>query len=259
MYGNSLRLLKDVATTAFPVVVALIVLEVLVEQNVLTGNFFSAGFVDVIAYACIAFVAHVAVLFPDRKTDPELTKKIGGFLWRVFLMNLPLFVAAFLVVILAMSFVDTLDASNKEEVKVYAGILLLPVAGLLFLLIFGFTGTLLPAFIYGKNQGLGRALGREKWPVIWRIIVGPGLLNILIIIIAFGAAALELLKGSFFQENWAPNVADIIINVILYMISVWGVVMLAYILSTEYIKAEGIIPGAPDHAPQEAVNLTQMD
>lgn len=259
MYWNSLRLLKDVASVAFAVVLAMVILDVLEEQDILTSSFSTLGVVDIFAYSYVAFAAHVAVLFPDKKTDPEINKRIGGFIWRVFLMNLPLFIVAFLIAMFAMSFVETLDVSNLEDVKGYTVMMLLPVSGAIFLLIFSLIGTLLPAFVYGKNKGLGQALGRKKWPIVWRIIVGPGTLNILIILLALAVTSFGLVEGRNFQANWSPNVADIIFSLVLYTVHIWGVVMLAYILSTEYIKAEGIIPGVSDQEIQDAVKLSQMD
>ena len=155
MYLTSLQLFISLR-----VYVAIAVVGELAIQ--LVGEAFDIGgglaFASILIWSYLAFNAHAALLLPQDRDKATDNTRVLGFALRAFglgiLMLVP--VVAMIVLLLSDSSVDPRQGRGDLSLLVTIGLS----SGLAFLLIFGYLGTLLPAFVADRNRGLGPALSR---------------------------------------------------------------------------------------------------
>ncbi|USG63192.1 hypothetical protein NBZ79_09410 [Sneathiella marina] len=239
MYLQSLKLTWRLYPYVLLAVVGELVVRVLAEQEI--GGNSSKGFTITLLYSVLAFFAHVDILFPDPHNRAEAIKRFVGFMLRYMgLIFLIVLIAGGLTFFLYYGLEIASGGDRDERVGMLA-LIMLPLAGLFSLLIFGFMGTWMPAFVVDRQRGVGKAIARGRstfWYVTGRLIFGPGLLFVLSLSAFAFIPTLAGLPETYFQTGWQPNISTFVYSAVTYVLQAWAIVMTAWIFSRAFLKAE---------------------
>lgn len=149
------------------------------------------------------------------------------------------------VVIAAIFFIS--QATGGQDVESLSLISLAAIGtsgAIAFLIVFSLFGTLLPAYVLDRGRGFGAALPRGISQFFWmtgRMLLGP--------VFLYAASAVVIMTGLIFVaphaeilgEGNMPNIIAIVFMIIGYLVQAVGTVMVAWILSTAYVRAEAAV------------------
>ena len=210
-------------------IAAATVLDLLAEYTGKTGGF--GIVVDVIIWSMVAISAHGAVLLGSADIGFNGSQKMfWPFVWRslvlLFLSFVPFAIALFVI---------------HDGENIFLSILkVLPVLGLAALVVFALFGTWLPAVVVNGDKSLSTAAdrgGRSFLYVASRLLIGPGLLQTLMIGSIMLAAMSGILAGEVFGAG-GLSVSDLISLPIIYAVRAFTVTLVAVILSRAYLITE---------------------
>ncbi len=236
VYSTSLQLFMRLRSY-----VALAVIGELAIQ--LVGEEFSVGggliFASVLVWAYLAFNAHAVLLLPDDRDKAADNTRVLGFALRTFGLGLLMLIPVIAMMILALSGSLSQVSLESDGWSVIAAIGLICALG--FLLVFGYLGTLLPAFVADRHRGIGAALSRGASQFFWiagHLITGPILLfAISMTLVVGGLNALEP-DSAMLSEGYYPNIPVFVILTLAYLVQALGTVMTAWVLSNAFLRAE---------------------
>lgn len=215
-------------TVAFAIVAAT-ALDLFTEYRGKASGF--GMIMDLMIWSIVAISAHGTVLIGSTDLGLGKTKKLfGAFVWRSFVLLLLCLIPYLVVVYLIY------DGGSIYK----SGIVALPVLGLAALVIFSLLGTWLPAVVANGNRGIGTAIDRAERSFFYaagRLLVGPGLLQITLVIVALLAYTKGILSGEVFGAA-GLSIVDLIWIPANYAAQAYSVTMVAVILSRAYLKAE---------------------
>ncbi|MEH6527453.1 MAG: hypothetical protein V7723_15400 [Sneathiella sp.] len=239
MYRQSLALTFRLYPYVLLAVIGEIVIRVLAEKEIVGNS--SKGIGISVLYCVLAFYAHVDILLPGSKNRKAASTRFVGFMGR----NLGLI---FLIVLTAggLTFflyygLDMGTGGDRDERIGEIALIMLPLAGVFSLLIFGLMGTWMPAYVVNRERGVGKAFARGKstfWYMVIRLIYGPGLIFVLSLL-AFGFLPLLAdLPETWFQTGWQPNISMFVVSALVYVVQAWAIVMTAWIFSHAFLETE---------------------
>jgi hypothetical protein len=178
---------------------------------------------------------------PVTENRAAASKRLYGFLARnIGLILLIVLTAGGLTFFLYYGLDLTTGGDRDEKIGALA-LIMLPLASLFSLLIFGLMGTWMPAFVVDRQRGFGNALARGKstfWYVTGRLIIGPGLLFVLSALAFAFIPALAGLPETYFQTGWQPNITTFVYSAVIYVFQAWAIVMTAWIFSKAFLRTE---------------------
>lgn len=178
----------------------------------------------------IAFVAYSTLLHGGYSTAwPSGTKPpFSSFFFRFgLLFFIPLF--------FALGSLPFLLPLGEISLVLFMGIF--GIAALIMLSLFG---TMLPAIVDGLDRSWGAALRRGTkiwWFVCWRLIAGPFLVMILLVVIA-----VSLPMASEFAIDGKIQWLTMLAFIPIMAIGMFASVMVAVILTQAYLRAESVVP-----------------
>ncbi len=239
MYRESFALALRLHTTILLAMVLDIALQVLVEKDILGDK---AGISVTIIWSLPAFFAHLHILFPEKAERDFNVIKISGF----FLRNLGLIILSMLPgVLVAISMLQAIQAEvggDEDQMYILTTFFLIIPTAITFLLVFGVLGTLLPAYVTGRERGIGKALSRAKesfFPIIGRTIIGPApILLLSLFLVGFLPVSLNV-PLVYLTDNWIINTPFFLIMFAALLLQGWAIVMMAWILSKAFLATEG--------------------
>lgn len=217
--------------TAAGAIVAAMTLDLVSEYLGKAGS--SSGFVpDLIIWSMVAISAHGTVLLDKPDFAFNKSQKIfWPFVWRsgvlILLSAIP-FIVAFII------FDGGERSFNLNLLKA------LPVLGLAALLVFAVLGTWLPAVVVEGDKQLGAAFGRAGRSFSYaalRLLIGPGLLQAILLALIMVVAGQGILSGEVFGAA-GFSFSDLISLPVIYAVRTFTVTLLAVILSRSYLIAE---------------------
>jgi len=239
MYRQSLNITFRLYPYVLLAVLGELVLRILAEKDIGGGS--SNGIAISVLYCVLAYYAHVDILLPDTENRTAVGKRFYGFMGR----NLGLI---FLIVLVAggLTFflhygLDIGSGGDRDERAGTIALIILPIASVFSLLVFGFMGTWMPAFVVDRQRGVSQAFARGKstfWYVTGRLIIGPGLIFVLSGVAFAFVPALSGIPEAYFQSGWQPNITTFIYSAIIYAFQAWAIVMTAWIFSKAFLRAE---------------------
>lgn len=220
-----------------------IVIQILQERLASSGGLI---FVSVLIWSYLAFNAHAALLLPGTRDKREDSRRVLGFALRTFglgiLMVIPVVFGA--VVVLSGELRD--GALGIDVSDIVAVGLILTVC---FLLVFGLLGTLLPAFVADQNRGLRAAFARGRAQFFWMLsqfLAGPVIVFVFANAIIFGGQAMMHPHIDLLNAIYLPNIPMFLILILGYLIQALGTVMIAWVLSKAFLRAEETAQSSPD-------------
>lgn len=238
MYLGSLRL----AFTLYPYIVLAVAVEILLELLMQQDVLDTDGSLGVIIFwSFVACHAHFSILLPadrDRRADNKI---MAGFCLRYFGLTALFLVLTAVFILLGFGDLNTWPngAGNQASSMNKWGVTLTVI--LSFLLVFSLLGTVLPAYVAGREQGVKKALQRGVryiLPLMVRLIVGPGIIYFGPFFLIEFLFILQQVPDTFFIENWVPNFPALIALPLLYCFKGWAIVMTAWILSHAFLMSE---------------------
>lgn len=238
MYLGSVRL----ALKLYPFFLAAVFGELFLRALNELGIFQSGGLVvSYLIWSILACYAHMAILLPEKRDGREDLDLVFGFAWRNLGLTALFFVPALAIVASgADSFIAAFKGEDDQAFMTIVGGGVIPVI-LIFLLVYGLLGTILPAFITGRNKGMKNAFRRGCrffFPVMGRLIIGPGFIYLGLSTIGIFLLSLFQVPEMIFQKNWVPNFSTILSFGLIYCIHGWAVIMIAWILSHSFLASE---------------------
>ncbi|WP_282607219.1 hypothetical protein [Pelagibius sp. Alg239-R121] len=237
MYPASVRLF----TQLLPFVALAIVGELAIQiakEKMSSGS--GLTFVSVLIWAYLAFYAHASLLLPDNRDKAEDNKRVFGFALRTFGLGFLMMIPVVIGVIAVFSQVFTATATAGSEITAFVeiGILL----AVCFLIVFGLLGTLLPAFVADRGRGFSVAFSRGISQFLWtsgHFLAGPVLLFAVSYAISIGGLYAMDPHIDLLNASYIPNIPLFLILIVAYVIQALGTVMIAWVLSTAFLRAEG--------------------
>lgn len=239
MYRQSLALTFRLYPYVLLIIACELALRVFLEKT-MAGNSSNSISVTVL-YIILAFYAYVDILSPDTKDRKVTMRRFLGFMGRnlglIFLIAIPAIVLTLTLYYRA----GLSEQQGAQPAPETVTLIVVPSVILLSLLVLGFLGTLLPAFVVDRERGFGLAIARGKasfWYVTGRLVIGPGLLFFLSLF-AFGYIPIFAgLPETWFQTDWQPNITRFVYSAVIYVLHAWAIVMTAWIFSHAFLKTE---------------------
>lgn len=185
------------------------------------------AFASILVWSYLAYAAHAAILVSEDR-DPALEgKRVLGFALRTFalilLIMIPAAIISFIIGGPALQFVTTMLF-----------------AALVFsFLVFILFGTVLPAYVINRNVGFTAAFSRGKSQFGWlagHLLIGPVLVSFIAFAVIF--SGMNLTGFELLSESYFPNIPLFVVLIVGYTIRAFGAVMVAWILSTAYLRSE---------------------
>ncbi len=237
MYPTSFRLFFRLWPYVIFAVVGEVVVQITKEQTSISGGL---TFVSVLIWSFLAFNAHAALLLPESRDKAEDNRRVMGFALRTFglgaLMMIPVVFGA--IAIFAGAFAGEVSRGIEVFDLVAIGVLL----AICFIVVFGLLGTLLPAFVADRGRGVGVAFRRGCSQFFWimsQFLAGPVLIFALAYAVIFGGHNWMHPHVDLLNAIYIPNVPLFVILIAGYLIQALGTVMIAWVLSTAFLRAEG--------------------
>lgn len=210
-------------------VLAATLLDLFAEYSGKTGGF--GMFIDLVIWSMVAISAHGVVLLGSANVGFSGSQKtFWPFVWRSLVLLL-LSMVPFVIALFVMH-----DGGNFYLTILKA----LPVLGLTALIVFALFGTWLPAVVVNGDKSLSTAADRGGKSFLYaaqRLLVGPGLLQTLMIGLILLAAMGGVLVGEVFGAG-GLSIPDLISLPVIYAVRAYTVTLAAVILSRAYLKAE---------------------
>lgn len=236
MYATSIQLF----TRLSPYVALAVIGELAIR---LVGDEFSVGaglvFASVLIWAYLAFHAHALLLLPEDRDRAADNTRVLGFAIRTFGLGLLMLIPVLAMIVVALS--DSVGVLSVAQTDWSVIAIIGVICALGFLLILGYLGTLLPAFVADRHRGLGAALARGTSQFFWiagHLIIGPLLLFALAVTIVVGGLdALEPNSAMLSESNF-PNIPVFALLTVGYLIQALGTIMIAVVLSKAFLRAE---------------------
>ncbi|MCR9214621.1 MAG: hypothetical protein NXI13_12960 [Proteobacteria bacterium] len=238
MYVGSLRLALKLYPYILFAVFAEIAIQALKEQDVIgSGGAFASFFI----WSILACYAHISILLPEKRDARADNKIMMGFVLRNLGLTALFLVPSIVIIIFAYNALNTaMGGSDDEAFFTAVGMAAIPIM-LIFLFVYSLLGTLLPAYVAGRNTGIGKALRRGRrnfFPLMGRLVIGPGILYLGPLIIVVTLSNLLQIPEVFFNENWVPNFTALFSYALIYCFQGWAIVMIAWILSYTFLASE---------------------
>ena len=239
MYSSSIRLFRQLwAYVAFTVCCA-VTMELFAEY--LSGPL-SALVAHLFIWSYLAYSAHAFILLPSNFDRAEINKRIFGFVMR----ELCLFALIILMTISLVPLVSALGVYKLGTLDTFTSQFVLSIfIAITSVIAIGLFGTVLPAFVTDHQRGFGRAMARGSSQFLWtagHLLAGP------LLVFAISGLAVARLPGilaidsGLLTSAGVPNLPGFIISTIFYSVDALGTVMIAWVLSTAYQRAEKISP-----------------
>ena len=239
MYPTSFSLYLRLWPYVAFAVVGEIVIQILQER-------FASGagliFVSVLVWSYLAFNAHAALLLPETRDKSEDSRRVLGFALRTFGLGVLVFIPVIFAAIAALSG-ELRDGAFGIEVSDIVAVGLLLTA--CFIFIFALLGTLLPAFVVDRGRGLSAAFSRGRAQFFWmmsQFLAGPVLIFVLSSAIIFGGQAWLHPHIDLLNAIYIPNVPLFLILIVGYLIQALGTIMIAWVLSSAFLRSEEASP-----------------
>lgn len=242
MYRESFRFLVHHRIAFFVVLALFLVLELISVRRwndqigVMTGISATVLFISLEFYVCFR------VIFPDRSILlSDMAKIVGFLLLKLLLLVLIVLPAAGLLLLLfyLTDFEDELARQGKWLIESkYVPVILIYGVGLF---VYSFLGTILPAHVAGRETGLLYAFWRGQrtfFRLLWRFLLGPGVIFVACQLAYYLNSINRFFPREFIDENWVLNVTTILIKIPLMGLDIWMTVLIAWILSTVFLKDE---------------------
>ena len=226
MYGKSVAVFINLLPIVGGVLGAEIVLQIIESMMKSTS---SLMFVRTLIWSYLAYAAHAELLLsPDRDKTAD-NKRIFSFAWRSFGLSM----LAVVPIVFVLFGIRPLAASINLSDKLAFAAIIVVVASISILLVFGLFGTILPAFVANYDRGIKaaftRGLSQFSW-TIGRLLVGPGA-------IMFAGSVLAVVAAIIVGGN---SFLIAIIGVLTDTIFALATVMTAWVLSSAYKRCYGV-------------------
>lgn len=202
---------------------------------------------SVLIWAYLAYSAHAAVLLPADRDKTADGKRMFGFALRTFGLFLLVFIPT-MIPILLIAFGSGQILAGHEMIVTFV-LLVLLVGGLLWLLVFAFLGTLLPAFVADQQRGLGEAFARGRRQFFWitgRLLIGPGLVSCLSFTIVLFPVWQFDSDGDFLTSGYLPDPVTTLPGLLAYGVQTYATVLAAVVLSRAFLRDETHMSGQAD-------------
>lgn len=242
MYRDSINLYGRLFKFVLAFVVFEIVIQIISER---APNNTWTGVISVFNWAALAFVAHLSILFPDRKEiSYSYNRLLVGFAIRTLGLGV-IGIAPALIIIFVVLFRFSGSMDEETLLGLVVGISMMGML-LLALVVFPLFGTMLPAYVMqDKTQGLGIAFARGRKTFTFaasRMLAGP--VPVYAVSIALTLTNVELLTGNLLSDSFVPNVVGILFLVVLYLIQALSAIMTAWVLSHAYMRLQSNWPAS---------------
>ncbi len=220
MYSKTTKLYFSLWPYVAIAVVGQIAIEIIKEK--LLPNF-GLNFVSFVVWVFLAYSAHAAILLSRDRDLVQEGKKILGFV----------LLAAAISLLLSIIFLFMLYISDGQVSRNLTTMII--VNGIIFLLVTTLFGTILPAFVIRHDVGLVAAFSRgisQFWWLAGHLLIGPFLVGVIAKFLI--VPGLNLTDFDSLAENTLPFLALILG----YTLQAFCVVMVAWVLSTAYLRSE---------------------
>ncbi|MEM9470843.1 MAG: hypothetical protein AAGA00_02715 [Pseudomonadota bacterium] len=215
--------------------VALVVFGALAIEG-LGGLETGGSFLSTLLWSYLAYAVHAQILLPPDNNAATNALRVIGFALRTFGIVLLITLAVFLSTIIFASVIGT----EQSRVVLVFGLVAFVVLGLP---VFVWLGTILPAYVAGRERGIGAAVRRGRAQFSWiavRLLIGPGALLIL------SLALLSLLlfpvdyNGEFLSEDGDFQPMAVFALFLGFTVQAFATSLTAVILSRAFLRAEGM-------------------
>ena len=194
---------------------------------------------SIVVWSFLAYAAHAEILLPSDRDKSKDAQRTIGFALRTFGLLLIVLVPVFVVAGYIRTVLPS-DSADDQMLFVLVA-LAMPVLGILWLLVFGLLGTILPAFVADRGRGLGAAFSRGRRQFFWifgRLLVMPGLVFLFSLIVFVAPLFVFGSEGDFLGEDYVPDPVASVPALIAYAIQTYAVVLTAVVLSRGFLRDE---------------------
>ncbi len=191
-------------------------------------------------WICLLFIAHHALLRPRQRPPLQWIRQFFGFCLRVLGLGIVALIIALSLFVVLLEVTTLGDGlwGYRYLFEVDLGVSL--AAG--FLVVLTLFGTSLPAHIAERGRGLDAAVSRGANQFFWtwsRLTLGPILLFAITEMLIFTGADALSPSAWVLTESGFPNFPVIALLSIACLLQALGTVMLAWVLSSAFLRAEG--------------------
>ncbi|WP_136656284.1 hypothetical protein [Nitratireductor sp. XY-223] len=205
----------------------------------------AATIVSFLSLSLLAYVTYTRSLDLISQERKIAFLRVAGFALR----DLGIGVLILVPFVLAISIVFAITAAYEtlDELYMLAVLIGTVAAAIAYVICYSLIGTILPAYVAQRQQGLAAAFKRGKttfWSTVPRMLAGPALLSML----SFGLyfAALALSANGFptqdtvimlFSADGQPNVPVVVLFLTYNVATVFTVIMAVWVLSETYLSS----------------------
>ena len=194
---------------------------------------------SIVVWSFLAYAAHAEVLLPSDRDKSKDAQRTIGFALRTFGLLVIVLVPVFVVAGYIRTVLPS-DSANDRTLYVLVA-LVSPVIGILWLVVFGLLGTILPAYVADRHRGLGAAFSRGRRQFFWivgRLLAMPGLVLLASLIVAGAPLLVFDSDGDFLGEGYVPDPVASVPALVAYAIQTYAVVLTAVVLSRGFLRDE---------------------
>jgi hypothetical protein len=197
------------------------------------------GIVSVLLWSLLAYGAHAELLLGTNRHKADDYKYIFGFALRT--TGLGLFIVVPAIISSIVVFAHTAGSPDDVALNPLSVAVTAVTLAISFVVVFSFFGTVLPAYVLDKGRGVGAALQRGKSQFIWtasRILIGPLPIYLAGILVLRGMSNTRPSQFVMLDVNHIPNLMAVAQFIGSHVIQTFGTVMVAWVLSNAYLRAE---------------------